>query len=188
MPDEHTPALHAAFYHRVANDQPAGPEADARRRTRTVQINARTHPPVTEVPLGPGPYAHRWEHPGHPVRLAAYGRAASNGRPDSARTWQQNACARSAERHGAVISAWFFDAECPCSRPLPDRAGGAALLATRSGFDAVIVANFARLGSGTEHLQAAGLPVALADLDQIIDPAEWNAALASILSGPGRRI
>jgi hypothetical protein len=188
MPDEHTPALRAAFYHRVANDQPAGPEADARQRARIAQINARTHPPVTEVPLGPGPYARRWKHPGRPVRLAAYGRAASTGHPDSARAWQQDACARSAERHGAVISAWFFDAGCPRSLPLPDRAGGAALLATGTCFDAVIVANFARLGDGTEHLQAAGLAVVLADLDQVIDPTAWDGVLAMVLSGPGSRI
>jgi hypothetical protein len=49
----------------------------------------------------------------------------------------------------------------------------------------VIVANFARLGTGTQALADAGLPVVLADLDTVIAPDGWDGPLARTLTGLG---
>jgi hypothetical protein len=188
LPRPSAPPLRAAFYGRTATDEPAD---DRSARTQYLLAKALLARPGPQVyPEDPGPHA-GWtlaNGEARALRVALYGRTASTHDPavaDAARARQILVGQRAAERLGAEIAATYFDSGCPATRPFHRREGGAALLKHATLFDAVIVANLARLGHGARDLGRSRLAVLLADLDQVIGPKEWTGTLAMILTGFG---
>jgi hypothetical protein len=180
-----TAPLRVAFYHHVARD-PALEDS----RARKAQAESLRQYLERFAPLDIVADDHRVAcalRPGT-KRFAFYARIAADlpaPQRQVARQRQYTLCARAARRRGAVLTAAFFDPATPASTPFHRRNGGAALLAAGADFDGVIVANFARLGTGTRALAEAGLPVVLADLDAEIAPDRWDRPLARILTGLG---
>ena len=179
-----TAPLRVAFYHRIARD-PALEDSRAHlAQAESVRQYLERFAPFDIVADGHRACALR---PGT-KRFAFYARIAADlpaPQRQVARQWQYTLCARAARRRGAILTAAFFDPATAASTPFHRRNGGAALLAAGADFDGVIVANLARIGTGTKSLADADLPVVLADLDTVIAPDGWDGPLAQVLNGLG---
>jgi hypothetical protein len=179
-----TAPLRVAFYHRIARDPALEDSRADKAQAESVRRYLERFAPLDIVVDDDRACALR------PAanRFAFYARIAAD-LPTSqrriARHWQYTLCDRIAHRRGAVLTATFFDPATPASTPFHRRKGGAALLAAGADFDGVIVANLARIGTGTESLADAGLTVVVADLDTVIAPDGWDGPLAQILTGIG---
>jgi hypothetical protein len=177
-----TAPLRVVFYHRVARDPALEDSRAVLARAECVRQFLERFAPLDIVADDHRACAPR---PGT-KRFAFYARIAADlpaPQRQVARQRQYTLCARAARRHGAVLTAAFFDPATPASTPFDRRNGGAALLAAGADFDGVIVANLARLGTGTRALAEAGLSVVLADLDAEIAPDGWDGPPARILTG-----
>ena len=180
-----TAPLRVAFYHRHAGDPALEDSRALHAQAESAREFARRFAPLDVI--ADDRQATNALLPGT-KRFAFYARIAADLPPQHKHIVHQRQytlCASAAHRHGAVLAAAFLDPATPASTPFHRRPGGAALLAVRADLDAVIVANFARIGTGTNALADAGLPVVLADLDTVIPPDGWRSPLAQIQTGFG---